>query len=364
MTRIASVPAPSLTGTGNFKRGPPALPSAGCTPRASGLTLPRVRQRLLVPVLAALLLAFAVGCRPPDIQPPYAAGQAPAAAELLAAAQPRISALQVPVAKIRVGRAPAGNLMFLAQKPARFSGQIQLAGHEFVSLAFHERGYTLRNVAADNLPTGFFAGPPADCAIRRLLGVPFAARELVALVLGGAPVLPPPYTVVDQHWDPRHGHEVVRLRGPAHEQELRFAHVAGAWWPAGGTLWRRDPDGSLTRVWTLLHEGLHPVDGTVLPTRTRLAGTSQRRQDLVIITYGAHNIEPDLGDSSETHEDDGGWEDEDTAAPPDDTSEADHEPTPEDSSPASSAAHPTEAAIPPQFTLDSAGLVPRGDLCR
>ncbi|MFY0537243.1 hypothetical protein [Nannocystis pusilla] len=185
-----------------------------------------------------------------------------------------------------------------------------------MSLAFNERGYTLRNVAADNLPTGFFAGPPADCAIQRLLGVPFAARELVSLVLGGAPVLAPPYEVVAQSWDPRHGHEVLRLRAPGYEQELRFAFVDGVWWPAGGTLWQRRSNGELARMWSLLHEDLHPVDGTVLPRRTRLAGPSTRRQDLVIITYGAQTVDPALGDSSAAaSDDDAGWEDEDTASP-------------------------------------------------
>lgn len=324
-----------------------------------------VRSRLLAPVFAALLAAAAAGCRPPEILPPYATGQAPEPDALLGAAAPKISALQVPVAKIRIGRAPSGNLMFLAQKPGRFSGQIQIAGHEFVSLAFNERGYTLRNVAADNLPTGFFAGPPADCAIQRLLGVPFAARELVSLVLGGAPVLAPPYEVVAQSWDPRHGHEVLRLRAPGYEQELRFAFVDGVWWPAGGTLWQRRSDGELARMWSLLHEDLHPVDGTVLPRRTRLAGPSTRRQDLVIITYGAQTVDPALGNSSAAaSDDDAGWEDEDTASPPSDAEgDGDAPPVPGDT-PAATPPAPAEAAIPPQFTLDSAGLAPRGELCR
>lgn len=314
-----------------------------------------VRPRLLAPVFAALLAVTAAGCRPPEILPPYEAGQAPAAAELLGTAAPKVSALQVPVAKIRIGRAPGGNLMFLAQKPGRFSGQIQIAGHEFVSLAFNERGYTLRNVAADNLPVGFFAGPPADCAIQRLLGVPFATSELVSLVLGGAPVLAPPHEVVSQHWDSRHGHEVLRLRAPGYEQELRFAFVDGRWWPAGGTLWRRQADGELARMWSLLHEDLHAVDGTVLPRRTRLAGPSARRQDLVIITYGARTVDPDLGDSqAAAGDDDSGWEDEDTASAPDDGSgDAGVQPTP-----------PAETSIPPQFTLNGAGLPSRGELCR
>ncbi|WP_096329002.1 hypothetical protein [Nannocystis exedens] len=329
-----------------------------------------MRSRLLAPVFAALLAAAAAGCRPPEVLPPYATGEAPKPDVLLGAAAPKVSALQVPVAKIRLGRAPSGNLMFLAQKPGRFSGQIQIAGHEFVSLAFNERGYTLRNVAADNLPAGFFAGPPADCAIQRLLGVPFAARELVSLVLGGAPVLAPPYEVVAQSWDPRHGHEVLRLRAPGYEQELRFAFVDGTWWPAGGTLWQRRADGELARLWSLLHEELHPVDGTVLPRRTRLAGPSTRRQDLVIITYGAQTVDPDLGGSSAAAgDDDAGWEDEDTASPPSagegdgGDGDASPQPVPGDTSAAPPPA-PAETAIPPQFTLDGAGLAPRGELCR
>lgn len=302
-------------------------------------------------LLVALLTTAAAGCRPPQVAPPYAAGAAPAAATLLAQVKPRVTALQVPTAKIKVGRAPSGNLMFLAQKPGRFSGQIQVAGHEFVSLAFHEGGYTLRNVAADNLPEGFYAGPPADCAIRRLLGVPFSAEELVALVLGGAPVLPPPYEVVEQRWDARLGHEVLRLRGPDYEQELRFAYVSGAWWPAGGTLWRRAGVG-LERMWSILHEGLRPVAGTVLPVRTRLAGPSERRQDLVYLTYNQQLVDPDLGGGpagTASGDDDGGWEDEDTGGDDDG-----------DAAPPS----PPAPQVPPQFVLDSAGLAARGDLCR
>lgn len=336
-------------------------------PGGDGLRFRSVRPRLLASVFAVLLAVVAVGCRPPEILPPYAAGQAPPAAELLGTAAPKISALQVPVAKIRIGRAPSGNLMFLAQKPGRFSGQIQIAGHEFVSLAFNERGYTLRNVAADNLPAGFFAGPPADCAIQRLLGVPFAARELVSLVLGGAPVLAPPHEVVAQSWDARHGHEVLRLRAPGYEQELRFAFVDGAWWPAGGTLWQRRADGQLARMWSLLHEDLRPVAGTVLPRRTRLAGPSTRRQDLVIITYNAQTVDPELGDShAAAGDDDAGWEDEDTTSAPAE-GEGDETPVPEDTSTPTPAPAPVpapEAPIPPQFTLDGAGLVPRGELCR
>jgi hypothetical protein len=171
--------------------------------------------------LAWLVLAVGTpACHLRAVEAPYAANAAPSAAELLAAANPRISALQVSSAKVRIGRSPAATLMFLAQKPGRFSGQVQIAGRELVSLAFHEQGYALRNVAADGLPAGYYAGPPADCAIRQLIGVPFSASELIALVLGGSPIIAGPHEIVEQRWDRR------RPRGPAAAQPRRGTGAA------------------------------------------------------------------------------------------------------------------------------------------
>ncbi|MBK9753096.1 MAG: hypothetical protein IPO88_06235 [Nannocystis sp.] len=317
--------------------------------------------------LAWLVLAVGTpACHLRSVEAPYAADAAPSAAQLLAAATPRISALQVSSAKVRVGRAPAGNLMFLAQKPGRFSGQVQIAGRELVSLAFHEQGYALRNVAADGLATGFYAGPPADCAIRQLIGVPFAASELIALVLGGAPLIAGPYEIVEQHWDRRAGHEVLRLRSTSAEQELRFAWVAGAWWVAGSTLWLRNGSAALTRVWTLRHEELRPVGTTVLPASTWVSRPNGRRDEKVSIRYRSQIPEPILDDASSPAEsDDAGWEDEDTAAS--DEADTGAEPDPEASAdgPTPEPTRPlAPAKIPPQFILDGAGLSPRGDLCR
>jgi len=298
-----------------------------------------------------------VACHPKAIEAPYSVGQAPTAAVLLAAAAPRISALQVSSAKVRIGRSPAANLMFVAQKPARFSGQVQLAGRELVSLAFHEQGYALRNVAAEGLPEGFYAGPPADCAIRQLIGVSFSATELVDLVLGGSPRIAGPVQVVEQRWDRRTGHEVLRLRTATAEQELRFAWVSGAWWVAGSTLWKRGATGELVREWSLLHEGLRPVGGTVLPASTRISRPDGRKDQRVSINYRTQRVDPNLGDAGPGAEaDDEGWEDEDTAAAAeggDDETEA--------AAPALPAA---PAKIPSQFILDGAGLTPRGDVCR
>jgi hypothetical protein len=334
-----------------------------------------MRARLLT-CIAWLALVTAVPACAGRIDPPYAAGKAPPAAELLTLVAPRISAIQVPSAKVRIGRAPAGNLMLLAQKPGRFSGQVQLAGRELISLAFHEHGYTLRNVAADGLDLGFYSGPPADCAIRRLIGVPFAKEELIALLLGGAPQISRPFEVVDQRWDRKLGHEVLRLRNATEEQELRFAFTAGDWWVAGSTLWHKTASGELERLWTILHEDLRPVDDTILPARTRISRPSGRREERVTITYSTQLPNPDLGGSEIAESDEGGWEDEDTASAPapgeDDGGWEDGEAPPEGAPPAPADAAPKPAPvkpagppkIPPQFTLDSAGLPPRGDLCR
>ena len=319
--------------------------------------------------LAWLVLAVGTpACHPRSVDAPYAMNAAPSPAELMAAASPRISALQVSSAKVRIGRSPAATLMFLAQKPGRFSGQVQIAGRELVSLAFHEQGYALRNVAADGLPAGYYAGPPADCAIRQLIGVPFSASELIALVLGGSPIIAGPHEIVEQRWDRRNGHEVLRLRSSSAEQELRFAWVDGAWWVAGSTLWTRDAAGKLTRVWTLRHEELRAVGTTVLPASTWVSRPSGRREEKVTIRYRAQIPEPDLGEASGAPEsDDEGWEDEDTAAAEGEAGgvagaeEAGDAASPE--APAAPVA-PTPAKIPAQFMLDGAGLSSRGDLCR
>lgn len=324
-----------------------------------------MRTRRVSSCLAGLVLAVAaaaapLACHAPAVKAPYAAGQAPSAEILLAAVAPRISALQVSAAKVRINRSPQANLMFLAQRPGRFSGQVQIAGRELVSLAFSEDGYALRNVAADGLPTGYYAGPPADCAIRQLIGVPFSADELIALVLGGAPRVAGPFEVIEQRWDRRLGHEVLRLRTANAEQELRFAWASGAWWVAGSTLWLRAADGRLKRVWSLLHEDLRPVDGTILPSSTRISRPSGRREERVTITYRKQIPEPDLGDGPGASSDEEGWEDEDTAAAESNEDAGAEAGAAEATSPA-----PAQASgVPPQFKLDGDGLSPRGDLCR
>lgn len=373
---------------------------------------------------ASLLIASASalpGCRGKNTRPPYSLNTGPGSQKLLAAAQPSLDGIRVSSAKIRLNRSIAGNLMLLAQRPERFNGQIQISGKELVSLAFHEQGYSLRYVSGEGLPRGFYSGPPSACAIEELLGVSMAPRELIALVLGGAPLLAGPLEIIDQHWDRKTAHEVLRMRSGDLEEELRFAWENGSWWPAGTTLWRRAADGTTVWMWTALHESPHTVDGHTLPGKTVITRPDSRRKQRVTITYRKQEPNPEFlqtpdpggntnansgdsggwesGDEWESDDDaewetddDAGWESDESsnaalpatpddlaspgdATPPAESSETTapgdttaNETTTSTSKPApgpSTQVHPTqEPAIPPHFILNSDGLPTRGDLCR
>jgi hypothetical protein len=320
--------------------------------RLSGSRL-RVPSWFVVP-LFVVSLAIAAGCR--SVRAPYPPLSPPTAPTLLAAATPPLEALQVSSAKIRLNRSIAGNLMFIAQQPQRFVGQIQVSGKELVSLAFHEEGYALRYVAGGGLPEGFYSGPPSECAVEELLGVRMAAKEVIALVLGGAPLIAEPRELVAQGWDRRRGEEVIRVRNPAHEEELRFRWLGDRWWPSGATLWLRRGDGASTWVWTVAHEDPHPVGSATLPGKTVITRPGERRQQRVTISYREQNPAPELGAPhlDDWGEDDGGWEGEDDAG----------EPVKEAPSRQSREGAPRPPAIPPVFLLNGDGLPSRGDLCR
>ncbi len=329
---------------------------------------------MLRPLLFASALAILAvpGCRPKTFDPPYAAASAPAATELLAAATPHFTQIRVPSAKVRVGRSIAGNLMVLAQSPARFSGQIQVAGKELISLAFHEQGYTLRYLAGEGLPAGFYAGPPSDCAVRQLVGVPLTPQALVNLVLGGLPIPPGAPQVLGQGWDKSKGHEVVTIRVGPIEQALRFAFRGGQWWPAGGTQWQMTPSGRVWD-WTIEHTDLQLIDGVYLPkktTVTRPLGNGDNQS--VSIKY--REVVPGQAPSDPTPEDDGwgddadwetgdGWESEgDGWESEGEAWEGGDGPPPQ--MPHQQAGPDKQPAIPAQFVLTGGDLPARGDVCR
>jgi hypothetical protein len=331
------------------------------------------RQALLACVLAT---AGTASCRGRPAEPPYAADQAPEAQALLQLTRPHLSALQVPKAKIRQGRSLAGTLMLAAQAtPPRFAGSITAAGNELVSIAVNEKTYALRWLRDEGLRSGFYSGPPSACAIERVLGVALSTEDLVALLLGGGPMIADA-KIVDQRWEGDRlrrretghpGHEVVTLQSAREVQELRFWWAEGRWWFGGTSLWRRDGD-ARTWLWSIEHEGLHRVGDHLLPARTLIRRPGRRGEQVVDIAYEQQRPDPpallgssggadaggDGGDTWEDDWDDDEWEDEGEAPP-------EKEATPP--APASPAP-PAERPIPAVFQLDASGLSKRGDLCR
>jgi hypothetical protein len=331
--------------------------------------------RLCLLVLSVLLLASA-GCK--TTPAPYARSQAPTSDELLAVTQPRVGAISVPHARVVADRVARADLAFIAQSPNRFRGSITKSGNELVTLALHEEGYALR-YHLDEFPPGFYAGPLDPCAVRALLGVELAPEGLVALVLGGSPVIDPPLTVLDQGWDRRQAHERLVVANDRYVQELHFQRTEGRWVFSGSALFRRGQTPTRRRrrrdpgelVWSLEHEGFDRVGDHVLPGQTRLRAPGPRRDHRIIITYRERSLDPPWARQTAPSTTNGtgpdaddGWEEDpweegewENAEEP----EREPEPAPE---PAPKPAPEPEPAIPEVFRLQPTGLTPRGDLCR
>lgn len=337
----------------------------------------------LARIVPAVFLVLVLGsCKTKPTPAPYANADAPDPAALLAATAPAVSAIAVPRARVKLG-AHRGNLAFLAQSPDRFRGSVTIAGNEVVSLSVHERGYHLV-YKLDALPTGYYEGPPAACAVSALLGVGLDAQKLVALVLGGAPTLED-YEVVSQIWDETRGREVLKIRNRTYSQDLAFAYDGGTWRFTEASLFSGETG---ARLWTVRHEELGAFDGEILPRRTILSRPGKRREEVVTIELrevvtnppwaaapppatttgeGSATTGPETTAADETDGggDDGGWDDGggewegapgETPPPPE--PELPPEPTP--SKPPDGAAEP----VPGRWVLSPGGLPARGDLCR
>jgi hypothetical protein len=311
-------------------------------------------------------LAFLAACKTLTLAP-YSRGQQPLAKDLLGATSPRISAIQVPSAKIRSDRMLRGGLSLIAQAPHRFRGRIHAKGNELATLAFHEQGYALRYLM-DAMPQGYYSGPPSDCAVEALIGAPFPLDGLVSLVLGGGPLIAEPRELVGQRWDKRAARETLTLANGKLEEELYFVPHDGTWSFTGASLWQRHEGKRGAWLWTVEHLDLHLVRGAALPERTRISTPGKRRDLVIVITYGEQNTDPDFaraegtpggadeGEAEDDWEDDEGWED---GAP-----EAGEDSSPKAAEPAEETKPARESAVPPHFLLSPAGLIQRGDLCR
>ncbi|MFV8751098.1 hypothetical protein ACNOYE_11190 [Nannocystaceae bacterium ST9] len=325
--------------------------------------------------LALVALLSLAACR--GTEPPYSPGQEPLVEDLLAAATPKLTSIQVPRAKVRQGGGPAASLMMLAQHPDRFAGTIQISGNELVSLAVNEESYGLRWIGRGDagLDPGYYSGPPSRCAVEALLGVDLEPEAFVDLVLGGAPIIDEPHQVVDRHWDRKQARELLTIANDRYQQQLQFAWSKGEWQFAGATLWRLEGD-SKTWLWSVLHGEMHRVGDQMLPRKTEIRQPKAKgRGDLVIeVTYEKQVANPGFGEiagsdppaegepenaddqwdegGDEGWDDEGGWDDESGG----DESGSAPEPEPETKPPA-------KPTIPAQFLGKPQGLTARGDLC-
>lgn len=326
-------------------------------------------------------LAGASACRQ-KTPAPYAEGAGPTPAALLSLAAPQTHAMIVPDAKVVLNRVARGNLAFLAEQPERFRGSVQVSGNELVTLSVHEDGYALR-YKLDAMPTGFYHGPQSQCAIRAVLGIDMSQEDLVAAVLGGAPVIAGPHQVVSQGWDSEAAVEKLVIDNGTHIEELRFALKKGSWRFVGARLWMRKAEGGKgQKLWSLDHEGLHAVGQATLPEKTTIKSPGKRKDNLVVITYRGRDLDPAFakrdegGDEAGAGPDDGAWEGDGAdgwEGDEEDGWEGDETPAPADASapqpeppvePTKPAVPPAKPTLPPVFLLDGRGLTDRGDLCR
>ncbi|MBV1860546.1 MAG: DUF4292 domain-containing protein [Nannocystaceae bacterium] len=327
-------------------------------------------------------------------KPPYRVGGQPAADSLMQRTEPQLSAIAVPDAQITLDRVVRADLQLLAQTDARFRATVTKAGNELVTLAFSENGYAMR-YKLDEIPTGFYSGPADPCAVQAVLGVPLTFEGLVALVLGGAPIIEGG-TLAKQKWDRKRGYEVLTLSGSGYVQELWFGWVDGGWVFSGGQLWEGSLDTRGRWLFTFEHDRHEQVGGVLLPGRTKVRAPGTKRNHLIVLSYKDRSADPPWSKSSVTEPtedntggsdngdggDDGGWENSDDD---DGGWENSDEPT----EPASPEAVPEETPAPPSgvlaavldsagpqrepvatspvpgvFTINANGLTDRGDLCR
>lgn len=343
------------------------------------------------------MLVAALGC---GHKPPYALGAQPDTATLVASTQAQLDAVAIPNASITLNSVIRGDLALVAQQPGRFRGSVTRVGKEFVTLAFTEDGYALRYLH-DAMPTGYYSGPADPCAVEAMLGVPFSYEGLVALVLGGAPVIEQPFQVVKQKWSRREKLETLTLRNSRFVQDLRFAWVGGAWRFAQAELWEVKANGDKGAWRWSLAQSRHKTVGTaVLPGRTRIVAPGARKaKTRIVIDYDDRVVNPPWSkeaametDAADTggpdwgdDDDDEGWENEEeqqqvpsantTTAPPPELTEP---PPPSAKGELASIVRaavsapvvrqgegsPVTSVIPFVFAIDGAGLVDRGDLCR
>ena len=274
--------------------------------RPRGVAALWYRARVPKRFLLFVLLCLAASC---GHQRPYKLGQGPTPQALVQNTAPQLSAITVGDANITLNRIIRGELAMLAQSPGRLRASVGRVGNEIMTLAFTEEGYSLRYLY-DQIPSGFYSGPPDPCAVEAVLGVPFRYEGLVALVLGGAPVLQEPYETLTQGWDRKGGYEKLVIANDRFVQELQFTLETGAWRFSGAILWERVAGEQGRRLWSLEHDRFSKVGPAVLPGRTRVRapvpGKPNKKDQLITIVYKDRDTAPAWAKSADPATSDGG----------------------------------------------------------
>jgi outer membrane lipoprotein-sorting protein len=212
--------------------------------------------------LPLLLLLFA-GCPPANVQRPYAP---PTADELLSALRARADKLRSLHAEARADHMGEGGerVKVSVEMMLERGGKMRLAaenplGGAVATLVSDGQQFALLDAQHNR----FLAGPARACNVARLVRVALDPDDIVAALMGGAPLAG---TASSVGWDPTHGgREVVTLRTDDGGEEKLFLDARDRRWDVSAAE-RRDAAGKL--VWRLEHEDFADRGGLRLPGKT------------------------------------------------------------------------------------------------
>src|SRR5258706_8221548 len=216
-------------------------------------------RRALLPLLLLLLAA----CPPGNVQRPYAP---PTADELLRVLRARDEQLRTLHADARADHMGEGGerVKVTVEMMLARGGKMRLAaenplGGAVATLVSDGREFALLDAQHNR----FLVGPARACNVARLIRVELEPAEVVAVLMGGAPLGGTPAGV---SWDPTHGgREVLELRLPDGGAEKVFLDARDRRWDVVAAE-RRDAAGKL--LWRLEHEDFAEHGGVRLPGKT------------------------------------------------------------------------------------------------
>lgn len=221
------------------------------------------RRALLV---LAACSAMAAHCGPPP-RPAYLIREPSTILQAIRARERRVRSLRARGSVEHFGREGRvrGSIVIYVQQPERMRVDTFAFGNLVSSMRSNGQRFTLLQGQR------FYEGPARPCVAAQLLGIPMEAREVLAILSGGAPLLSERMTA--PRWDD--GRYVVEVQGedgssegieldvpdnernlPPERQHLRVRRVV-----------LRDRQGERA---TITYDGYRMVDGIPFPERVRI----------------------------------------------------------------------------------------------